>query len=62
MKNLVLSQRDLGIQEVDLSEVKGGTDVDHSGSGKDGRTGKNVNEYVVTFEDGSFHHVFIDIL
>ncbi len=44
MKNLVLSQIDLDIQEVDLKEVKGGLGSEevYSGSGKDGRTGGMV--------------------
>lgn len=58
MKNLVLSQIDLDIQEVDLSEIKGGSSRDYSGSGKDGRTGGQVKEYVITHEDGSFEHEY----
>jgi hypothetical protein len=63
MKNLVLSQIDLDIQEVDLKEVKGGQspEMHHSGSGKDGRTGKMVDEWIIMYPDGSFDHDYFPI-
>lgn len=54
MKNLLLSQIDLDIQEVDLKEVRGGSEKVFSGSGKDGRTGCIVKEYIIIDEDHFF--------
>lgn len=54
MKETVLSLVDLNMEEMDLSNVKGGADADYSGTGIDARTGKTVKEYCVCHEDGSF--------
>ena len=43
MKNITFSAKDLNLQEIDLSFVRGGKEIDeviNSGRGLDGRTGK----------------------
>lgn len=59
MEKIKLSQIDLNIEEVNLSEIKGGSEVVYSGSGKDGRTGKTVNEYLVIVDDDTFFNLYL---
>lgn len=60
MKKLVLSQIDLNIEEVNLSEIKGGQiDVIYSGIGRDGVNGGYAFEFTVILEDDSYYHLFV---
>jgi len=62
MKKTVLSLVDLNMEEMDLSNVKGGREQEesiYSGCGLNGITGKMVHEWVNCYDDGSFEHVFI---
>ena len=50
------------MDEMDLSNVKGGREQEesiYSGRGLNGITGKMVHESVNCYDDGSFEHVFI---
>ena len=61
MKNITFSAKDLNLQEIDLSFVRGGKEIDEvisSGRGLDGRTGKMTTEYLICYEDGSFDHAY----
>lgn len=61
MKKITFSAEDLNMQEIDLSFVRGGKEIEEvicSGRGLDGRTGKMTTEYLICFKDGSFEHAF----
>jgi len=54
MENMTLSQLDLNIEDINLSEINGGSETIPSGSGIDGRTGHTVHEFCICYDDGRF--------
>jgi len=63
MKNLTLSQIDLNIEEVNLSEINGGQTEERifSGTGKNAITGKMTAEFITIMDDDSWFVEYRDI-
>lgn len=63
MGKLTLSQIDLNVEEVSLADVKGGQTEEkiYSGTGRDGRTGEMVNEYITIVDDETWWHDYVPV-